>query len=208
MPFLASVEALPFPAPVLWTTSSKFLLILSALRSSSVYLVLLLLAICGILLSASFHHSPFSLLLLQKIWAFSRSLLPFHLGRGGITRMLEDFCLCPCFRSGGSVTNGDKLGKGEESDRNPVLLVSGMGGSILHSKKKKLGFQTRVWVRILLADLEFKKKLWSIYNPETGLISHSLTYLDGKSLNIFFILLLWCTKLSVIVWRVKAIRNL
>ncbi|OWM86159.1 hypothetical protein CDL15_Pgr010983 [Punica granatum] len=83
--------------------------------------------------------------------------------------MLGDLCLCPCFGSGGgSVSNGDEPGKGEASDRNPVLLVSGMGGSIIHSKSKKLGFQTRVWVRILLADLEFKKKLWSLYNPETG----------------------------------------
>ncbi|KAI9077919.1 hypothetical protein K1719_040048 [Acacia pycnantha] len=53
-------------------------------------------------------------------------------------------------------------------DRNPVLLVSGMGGSILHSKPKKFGFESRVWVRILLADLEFRKKLWSVYNPQTG----------------------------------------
>ncbi|KAI3459118.1 hypothetical protein Pfo_015781 [Paulownia fortunei] len=35
-------------------------------------------------------------------------------------------------------------------------------------ERKKFGFETRVWVRILLADLEFKKKLWSVYNPETG----------------------------------------
>uniref|UniRef100_A0A7N0ZYU6 Uncharacterized protein n=1 Tax=Kalanchoe fedtschenkoi TaxID=63787 RepID=A0A7N0ZYU6_KALFE len=55
-----------------------------------------------------------------------------------------------------------------EPDLDPVLLVSGIGGSILHSKRKRFGFQTRVWVRILLADLEFKKKLWSLYNPETG----------------------------------------
>ncbi|KAK6137726.1 hypothetical protein DH2020_028531 [Rehmannia glutinosa] len=54
------------------------------------------------------------------------------------------------------------------ADRDPVLLVSGVCGSILHSKKKKSGSETRVWVRILLADLEFKKKLWSMYNPETG----------------------------------------
>ncbi|KAL9666255.1 hypothetical protein QQ045_000581 [Rhodiola kirilowii] len=62
------------------------------------------------------------------------------------------------------------LGRAPEPgpDLDPVLLVSGIGGSILHSKRKKFGFQTRVWVRILLADLEFKKKLWSLYNPETG----------------------------------------
>ncbi|KAJ7978290.1 Lecithin:cholesterol acyltransferase family protein [Quillaja saponaria] len=67
---------------------------------------------------------------------------------------------CPCF--------GDRNSDNVEEDLDPVLLVSGMGGSILHSKSKKFGFQTRVWVRILLADLEFKKKVWSVYNPETG----------------------------------------
>ncbi|XVF23110.1 hypothetical protein REPUB_Repub13aG0009400 [Reevesia pubescens] len=29
-------------------------------------------------------------------------------------------------------------------------------------------FKTRVWVRMLFSDLEFKKNLWSLYNPETG----------------------------------------
>ncbi|KAK3028007.1 hypothetical protein RJ639_040006 [Escallonia herrerae] len=70
---------------------------------------------------------------------------------------------CCCFRDQWSDSAGDG-----GSDRDPVLLISGIGGSILHSKKKKLGFQTRVWVRILLADLEFKKKVWSLYNPKTG----------------------------------------
>ncbi|XP_021282452.1 phospholipase A(1) LCAT3 isoform X2 [Herrania umbratica] len=74
--------------------------------------------------------------------------------------MLGDLCLCPCFGSRGS--------EEPEIDLDPVLLVSGMGGSILHSKRKKFGFETRVWVRILFSDLEFKKKLWSLYNPETG----------------------------------------
>ncbi|XP_039040645.1 phospholipase A(1) LCAT3-like isoform X1 [Hibiscus syriacus] len=76
--------------------------------------------------------------------------------------MLSDLCLCPCF---GSQSSGDT-----GADRDPVLLVSGMGGSILHSKKKLFGIniQTRVWVRILFSDLEFRKKLWSLYNPKTG----------------------------------------
>ncbi|KAL8517893.1 hypothetical protein ACS0TY_009272 [Phlomoides rotata] len=69
--------------------------------------------------------------------------------------MLRDY-LCCCGESD------------DVADRDPVLLVSGIAGSILNSKKKKSGFETRVWVRIMLADLEFKKKLWSIYNPETG----------------------------------------
>ncbi|XP_024626360.1 phospholipase A(1) LCAT3 isoform X2 [Medicago truncatula] len=67
---------------------------------------------------------------------------------------------CPCF--------GDETSEVPLADRDPVLLVSGMGGSILHSKPKKFGFTTRVWVRISLADLEFRKKIWSLYNPETG----------------------------------------
>ncbi|GAB2287129.1 Phospholipase A(1) lcat3 [Dionaea muscipula] len=71
---------------------------------------------------------------------------------------------CPCFGSRSSV---DRDGDGA-ADRDPVVLVSGMGGSILHSKNKKSGFESRVWVRIWLADLQFRKKLWSIYNPLTG----------------------------------------
>ncbi|KAG8487219.1 hypothetical protein CXB51_020606 [Gossypium anomalum] len=75
--------------------------------------------------------------------------------------MLRDR-LCPCF---GSQSSGDT-----GPDLDPVLLVSGIGGSILHSKKKLFGieFETRVWVRILFSDMEFKKKLWSLYNPKTG----------------------------------------
>ncbi|PKA54779.1 Phospholipase A(1) LCAT3 [Apostasia shenzhenica] len=56
----------------------------------------------------------------------------------------------------------------DEEVREPVLLVSGIGGSILNSKRKDKGSQMRVWVRILFSNYEFKKCLWSIYNPETG----------------------------------------
>lgn len=60
-------------------------------------------------------------------------------------------------------------GGGGDAEREPVLLVSGMGGSILNARsKKKSKFEIRVWVRILLANLEFKKYLWSIYNLDTG----------------------------------------
>jgi hypothetical protein len=76
---------------------------------------------------------------------------------------------CPCF--------GERSSDNSGTDLDPVLLVSGMGGSILHSKKKKFGFETRVWVRILLADLEFKKKLWSVYNPATGYLSLSRAHI-------------------------------
>ncbi|XP_022144495.1 phospholipase A(1) LCAT3 [Momordica charantia] len=56
-----------------------------------------------------------------------------------------------------------------EPDRDPVLLVSGIGGSILHSRNKKLfGLETRVWVRIILAELLFNERLISLYNPKTG----------------------------------------
>lgn len=76
--------------------------------------------------------------------------------------MFRDFwCFNPGTRSSDS---------SDVADRDPVLLVSGMAGSILNSKsKKKSGSETRVWVRIFLADLEFKKKLFSLYNPKTGL---------------------------------------
>lgn len=74
--------------------------------------------------------------------------------------MLLDYCCCFGGRSSGDV-----------ADHDPVLLVSGIAGSILHSKKKILGisYETRVWVRFLLADLEFRRELWALYNPETGL---------------------------------------
>ncbi|KAF8393906.1 hypothetical protein HHK36_020106 [Tetracentron sinense] len=76
--------------------------------------------------------------------------------------MISDCSLFPCFQRRKSETLDGN------SDLDPVLLVSGIGGSILQSKDKRFGFQTRVWVRIFLASLEFKKKLWSIYNPKTG----------------------------------------
>ncbi|KAK9141342.1 hypothetical protein Scep_011023 [Stephania cephalantha] len=50
----------------------------------------------------------------------------------------------------------------------PVLLVSGIGGSILNSRNKNSKWEIRVWVRLFLADLEFRKKAWSIYNPKSG----------------------------------------
>ncbi|XP_043711599.1 phospholipase A(1) LCAT3-like [Telopea speciosissima] len=76
--------------------------------------------------------------------------------------MLGDCCLFPFLRC-------RKYEPGDgEADLDPVLLIAGIGGTILNSKNKKFGYEIRVWVRILLADLEFKRKLWSIYNPKTG----------------------------------------
>jgi hypothetical protein len=41
-----------------------------------------------------------------------------------------------------------------------VLLVSGMGGSVLHARRRSNSkFDLRVWVRILFANLDFKKYL-------------------------------------------------
>ena len=50
-----------------------------------------------------------------------------------------------------------------------MLLVSGMGGSVLNARRRSNPkFDLRVWVRILLANLYFKKYLWSLYNADTG----------------------------------------
>ncbi|PKA49924.1 Phospholipase A(1) LCAT3 [Apostasia shenzhenica] len=69
----------------------------------------------------------------------------------------------PCFGLGHS-----RCDDSEDAEREPVLLVSGIGGSILNSKRKDNGSQIRVWVRILFSNYEFKKCLWSIYNTQTG----------------------------------------
>ncbi|KAF3607752.1 hypothetical protein DY000_02051579 [Brassica cretica] len=70
---------------------------------------------------------------------------------------------CPCWG-----TNDDESSGETAADRDPVLLVSGMGGSILHSKKKNSKSEIRVWVRLFLANLAFRQNLWSLYNPKTG----------------------------------------
>jgi hypothetical protein len=103
------------------------------------------------------HHQP-SWLALSSL-CHSQTRTRIHSRFNPI--MLQDFSFCPCF--------GDRSFDDTEPDRDPVLLVSGIAGSILHSKKKN-GSETRVWVRLLLADLEFKKKIWSVYNPKTGLL--------------------------------------
>ncbi|KAL3833792.1 hypothetical protein ACJIZ3_008528 [Penstemon smallii] len=50
----------------------------------------------------------------------------------------------------------------------PVLLVPGIAGSILNAVDEKTGKKERVWVRIIGADSEFRDKLWSRYDPDTG----------------------------------------
>ncbi|CAM0952375.1 unnamed protein product [Alopecurus aequalis] len=62
-------------------------------------------------------------------------------------------------------------GGASEGAREPVLLVSGMGGSVLHARRRSdPKFDHRAWVRILLADRDFKKYLWSLYNADTGYV--------------------------------------
>lgn len=66
---------------------------------------------------------------------------------------------------------GDRSSGDDVADLDPIVLVSGVGGTILNSKPKSwFGLTTRVWVRILLADLEFRNKLLSLYNPDTGYV--------------------------------------
>ncbi|KAG0564382.1 hypothetical protein M758_8G102500 [Ceratodon purpureus] len=69
--------------------------------------------------------------------------------------------------------DGDDGGDdGVDSNMNPVLLVPGIGGSILNAVDKK-GHKERVWVRLFEADHEFRSKLFSYYDPVTGK-THSL----------------------------------
>ncbi|KAL0912288.1 hypothetical protein M5K25_018251 [Dendrobium thyrsiflorum] len=49
----------------------------------------------------------------------------------------------------------------------PVLLVPGIAGSMLHAVDAD-GKYERVWVRILGAESEFRDKLWSRFDPATG----------------------------------------
>eukprot|EP00850_Spirogloea_muscicola_P005424 SM000025S08319 [mRNA] locus=s25:51672:55202:+ [translate_table: standard] len=49
----------------------------------------------------------------------------------------------------------------------PVLLVPGIGGSILNAAADD-GREERIWVRLFNADAVFRRKLWSKYNPRTG----------------------------------------
>lgn len=55
----------------------------------------------------------------------------------------------------------------------PVLLVPGIAGTMLHAVDKN-DKEERVWVRIFGADQVFQDKLWSIFNPSTGKVSVSV----------------------------------
>lgn len=50
----------------------------------------------------------------------------------------------------------------------PVLLVPGIAGSLLHAVDDRDGSEERVWVRFLAAEYMLKTKLWSRYDPSTG----------------------------------------
>ncbi|KAJ3679310.1 hypothetical protein LUZ60_017321 [Juncus effusus] len=53
-------------------------------------------------------------------------------------------------------------------DLDPVMLVPGIAGSILHAVDEEGEKEERVWIRILGADHEFRTKLWSRFDPQTG----------------------------------------
>lgn len=53
--------------------------------------------------------------------------------------------------------------------KEPIVLVPGLCGSILHLKDRLGGSESRVWVRLYNADAEYQK-LWGRFNPETNLI--------------------------------------
>jgi len=61
----------------------------------------------------------------------------------------------------------------------PVLLVPGVGGSILHAVSDADGSQERVWVRFLSAEYKLKTKLWSRYDPSTGRPNFHFTIIEG-----------------------------
>lgn len=80
---------------------------------------------------------------------------------------------CPPSRQHQGLRRRDRVASDEglcasaTSDLHPVLLIPGIGGSILNAVSTK-GASERIWVRLYLADKEFKAKLWSKYNSETG----------------------------------------
>ncbi|KAJ3708304.1 hypothetical protein LUZ61_012009 [Rhynchospora tenuis] len=63
----------------------------------------------------------------------------------------------------------------------PVLLVPGIAGLILHAVDEEGKKVERVWIRILGADHEFRTKLWSRFDPSTGDIFRKSVSLDEKT---------------------------
>eukprot|EP00475_Leptophrys_vorax_P030841 TRINITY_DN4652_c0_g1_i3.p1 TRINITY_DN4652_c0_g1~~TRINITY_DN4652_c0_g1_i3.p1 ORF type:complete len:607 (-),score=35.10 TRINITY_DN4652_c0_g1_i3:1033-2853(-) len=56
----------------------------------------------------------------------------------------------------------------ETNELHPVLLIPGIGGSILNAVSNDGKSTERIWVRLYNADQEFRTKLWSKYNAKTG----------------------------------------
>ncbi|GAB2234399.1 hypothetical protein Droror1_Dr00003651 [Drosera rotundifolia] len=54
-----------------------------------------------------------------------------------------------------------------DPDLDPVLLVPGVAGSVLHAVDEN-GKAERVWVRILGADYKLRTRLWSRFDPASG----------------------------------------
>ncbi|KAL8167677.1 hypothetical protein V2J09_009176 [Rumex salicifolius] len=54
-----------------------------------------------------------------------------------------------------------------DSDLDPVLLVPGIAGSVLHAIDES-GHGERVWIRLFGADYKLRTKLWSRFDPSTG----------------------------------------
>ncbi|GMP71048.1 hypothetical protein CsSME_00029616 [Camellia sinensis var. sinensis] len=71
-----------------------------------------------------------------------------------------------------------------DPDLDPVLLVPGIAGSILKAVDDE-GKEERIWVRILSADYKFRTKLWSVFDPSTG-IFFSLASLSYSKHKIFW----------------------
>ncbi|CAM6085175.1 unnamed protein product [Calypogeia fissa] len=63
--------------------------------------------------------------------------------------------------------NGKDTEDSVNPDLNPVLLVPGIGGSLINAVNEK-GKSERIWVRLFAADREFRTKLYSLYDRDTG----------------------------------------
>ncbi|KAL1359440.1 hypothetical protein HN51_004751 [Arachis hypogaea] len=61
-----------------------------------------------------------------------------------------------------------QTGANVNTDLDPVLLVPGIGGSILHAVNIDDDSYERVWVRFVAAEYKLKTKLWSRYDSSTG----------------------------------------
>jgi len=63
----------------------------------------------------------------------------------------------------------------------PVLLVPGVAGSILKAVSDDNGKEERVWIRIFGADYKCRTKLWSRFDPSTGIFSLRFFFIFFRS---------------------------